>query len=75
MKFAYIISAVVASVSATSQTGIQMLQALQSLEKNNEINEEGAIYFQNVKELIIKCAADGDCSDEAAKMPNLYRMS
>ena len=72
MKFTFIISALVASVSASTQIGLQMLQTLQTLEKNNEINAEAAVNLYNVRRAIVNCATIGSCYDEAAKMPNLY---
>jgi hypothetical protein len=61
MKFTL---ALVAAAAASSETGIKMLQKLNSMDQSIE-------NMQDVKVAIVKCAAAGDCSAEAAAMPTL----
>ena len=74
MRFTIVLAAFAAVASATSETGIKMLHQLQVLEKNNQITEEGALHLQNVKEALVQCAAAGDCTKEASKLPHLASM-
>ena len=61
MKFTL---ALVGAAAATSQQGIQMLQKLNTMDQSIE-------NMENVKVALVQCAAAGDCSVEAAAMPNL----
>ena len=73
MKF-LAITALAGATQANTHSGIQMLQVLQSMEEQNMM-DTNTQHLQQVKEALVKCAAAGDCSQEAAKMPNLYSMT
>ena len=61
MKFAV---ALVGAAAASSEQGIAMLKTLNSM--NQDIEN-----MQQVKTALVQCAVNGDCSAEAAAMPNL----
>ena len=63
MKF-FALIALFGAASATTAVGIEMLQQLDMVDQKME-------NLSNVKHALVDCSAAGDCSQEAASMPNL----